>query len=130
MSGDGKRSVRAFAVILGVHLAVVALWQVLVDVLHVPKFILPSPLAAIETLFHPNYAWPSNVAVTAIEILGGFALGALVGVALAVIFTWSRLVSLLLLPLFVTLNMIPKVALGPLIIVWFSYGLEIGRAHV
>jgi NitT/TauT family transport system permease protein len=120
---DGKRSVRAFAIVLGVHLAVIALWQVLVDALNVPKFILPSPLAAIETLLHPNYAWPSNVAVTAVEILGGFALGALVGVALAVIFTWSRLVSLLLLPLFVTLNMIPKVALGPLIIVWFSYGL-------
>jgi len=123
VTGDGKRSARAFAVVLGVHLAVIALWQLLVDALHVPKFILPSPLAAIETLLHPNYAWPSNVAVTALEILGGFALGALVGVALAVIFTWSRLVALLLLPLFVTLNMIPKVALGPLIIVWFSYGL-------
>jgi NitT/TauT family transport system permease protein len=42
---------------------------------------------------------------------------------LAVMFTWSPLVSLLLLPLFVTLNMIPKVALGPLFIVWFSYGI-------
>jgi NitT/TauT family transport system permease protein len=38
-------------------------------------------------------------------------------------FTWSPLISLLLLPLFVTLNMIPKVALGPLFIVWFSYGI-------
>jgi len=123
VTGDGKGSARAFAIVLGVHLAVIALWQLLVDALPVPKFILHSPLAAIETLLHPNYAWPSNVAVTAAEILGGFALGALVGVALAVIFTWSRLVALLLLPLFVTLNMIPKVALGPLIIVWFSYGL-------
>src|SRR5262249_24801707 len=34
-----------------------------------------------------------------------------------------RLVALLLLPLFVTLNMIPKVAMGPLVIVWFSYGI-------
>src|SRR5947208_10824042 len=42
---------------------------------------------------------------------------------LPVMFTWSPLVSLLLLPLLVTLNMIPKVALGPLFIVWFSYGI-------
>jgi len=42
---------------------------------------------------------------------------------LAVMFTWSPLISLLLLPLFVTLNMIPKVALGPLFIVWLSYGI-------
>jgi NitT/TauT family transport system permease protein len=121
--GDGKRSARAFTVVVGVHLAVIVLWQLLVDALQIPKFVLPSPLAAIETLVHPNYAWASNTKVTAEEILGGFVLGTIVGVALAVIFTWSRLVTLLLLPLFITLNMIPKVALGPLIIVWFSYGL-------
>jgi NitT/TauT family transport system permease protein len=111
------------AIILIVHLAVIVLWQVLVDAFHVPTFILPSPLATLATLSSAQYAWLSNVAVTAAEILGGFALGAIVGVALAVVFTWSPLVSLILLPLFVTLNMIPKVALGPLVIVWFSYGI-------
>jgi NitT/TauT family transport system permease protein len=121
--GDGGRSARSLAIILIVHLAVIVLWQVLVDAFQVPKFILPSPLAALGTLASAKYAWASNLAVTSAEILGGFTLGALVGVVLAVIFTWSPLVSLLLLPLFVTLNMIPKVALGPLLIVWFSYGI-------
>lgn len=123
MPADGTRSARSFAVILIVHVAVIVLWQVLVDVFKVPKFVLPSPLAAFSTLGSAKYAWVSNTAVTAAEILGGFSLGALVGVALAVIFTWSRIVALMLLPLFVTLNMIPKVALGPLVIVWFSYGI-------
>src|SRR3979411_1667010 len=117
------RSARSFAIILIVHLAVIVLWQFAVDAFHVPKFILPSPLATLATLSSANYAWLSNLAVTAAEILGGFALGALVGVTLAVVFSWLPLVSLLLLPLFVTLNMIPKVALGPLFIVWFSYGI-------
>src|ERR1700761_5823313 len=107
---------RTVAIILIVHLAVIVLWQVLVDAFHVPKFILPSPLATIATLGSAKYAWASNLAVTAVEILGGFALGALVGIMLAVVFCWSPLVSLILLPLFVTLNMIPKVALGPLVI--------------
>ena len=123
MSGNATRSARSLAIILIVHLAVILLWEVLVDSFHVPKFILPSPLATLATLAHAKYAWIPNLAVTAIEILGGFSLGAAVGVALAVIFSWSPLVSLLLLPLFVTLNMIPKVALGPLFIVWFSYGI-------
>src|SRR6266550_2224522 len=117
------RSARSLAIILIVHLAVIVLWQVLVDAFHVPKFVLPSPLATVATLASAKYAWLSNLAVTAVEILGGFALGAFVGVALAVLFCWSPLLSLLLLPLFVTLNMIPKVALGPLFIVWFSYGI-------
>jgi NitT/TauT family transport system permease protein len=123
VSTNGIRSARTFAIILTVHLAVIVLWQVLVDAFQVPKFILPSPLATVATLSSAKYAWFSNLAVTAVEILGGFALGALVGVTLAVVFCWSPLVSLLLLPLFVTLNMIPKVALGPLFIVWFSYGI-------
>ncbi|MBV9566110.1 MAG: ABC transporter permease [Bradyrhizobium sp.] len=123
MAGDGGRSARSVAIVLSVHIGVVLLWQILVDLFEVPRFILPSPFAALATLGAAKYAWASNLLVTGAEILGGFALGALVGVALAVIFTWSPLVSLLLLPLFVTLNMIPKVALGPLIIVWFSYGI-------
>ena len=112
MVGDTARSARTLAIILIVHLAVIVLWQVLVDAFHVPKFILPSPLATLATLTHANYAWASNLAVTAVEILGGFCLGAVVGVALAVIFTWSPLISLLLLPLFVTLNMIPNILIA------------------
>ena len=123
MADNAARSVRSLTIILIVHLGVILLWEVLVDAFQVPKFILPSPLATLATLAHAKYAWVSNLAVTAIEILGGFSLGAAVGVALAVIFSWSPLISLSLLPLFVTLNMIPKVALGPLFIVWFSYGI-------
>ena len=65
MVSDGMRSARSFAIILIVHLAVIVLWQVLVDAFHVPKFILPSPLATIATLTSAKYAWLSNLAVTA-----------------------------------------------------------------
>ena len=124
MPGDGTRSAKSVAIILIVHLAVIVLWQILVDAFQVPKFILPSPLAALShARLSPNMPGSPTSLVTAIEILGGFALGAVVGVALALIFTWSRAVALILLPLFVTLNMIPKVAMGPLVIVWFSYGI-------
>src|SRR3981081_4767289 len=103
LSSDGIRSARSFAIILIVHVAVIVLWQVLVDAFQVPKFVLPSPLATVATLNSAKYAWLSNLAVTAVEILGGFALGSVVGGALAGAFCWSPLVSLLLLPLFVTL---------------------------
>ena len=94
MSDGGMRSAKSVAIILIVHLAVIVLWQVLVDAFQVPKFILPSPLATLGTLGSAKYAWLSNLAVTAAEILGGFCLGAFVGVLLAMMFTWSPLVSL------------------------------------
>jgi NitT/TauT family transport system permease protein len=112
-----------YAAIVVVHAALVVLWQIAVDAFEIKPFILPSPLAMLRTLSKANYAWPSNTLVTAVEIFGGFALAVVLGVALALLFSWSRLLTLLVLPLFVTLNMIPKVALGPLVIVWLSYGI-------
>ncbi len=114
---------RRWAAIILVHLAVLAIWQAATVYLAVPAFILPSPSAILGTLAKPTYHWLSNTGVTAIEIFGGYALAVVAGVVLALLFSWSRLFTLLLFPLLVTLNMIPKVALGPLVIVWFSYGV-------
>jgi NitT/TauT family transport system permease protein len=111
------------AAVIAVHLAILAAWQIAVDALHIRAFILPSPTAMLHTLQAPTYAWLSNTLVTAAEIFGGFALAVVAGVGLALMLSWSRLVTLLLFPLFVTLNMIPKVALGPLVIVWMGYGI-------
>lgn len=114
---------RRYAVIVAVHVALILLWQFAVDAFAIRAFILPSPLAMLHTLALANYRWANNTLVTAIEIFGGFGLAVVLGVALALLFSWSRLLTLLLFPLFVTLNMIPKVALGPLVIVWLSYGV-------
>ena len=114
---------RRYGVIIAVHAALILVWQLAVDFFGIRAFILPSPLAMLRTLAVPNYAWANNTLVTAIEIFGGFALAVVLGIALALLFSWSRLLTLLVFPLFVTLNMIPKVALGPLVIVWLSYGI-------
>jgi NitT/TauT family transport system permease protein len=70
-----------------------------------------------------DYAWLRNTAVTAAEVFGGYVLAVIVGVGLALLFSWFRVLDALLMPLVVSLNMIPKVALGPLFIVWLSYGI-------
>jgi NitT/TauT family transport system permease protein len=110
-------------VIVAVHLAAILIWQFAVTTFAVPAFVLPAPLTILATLSKPNYAWGSNTLVTGIEIAGGYALSVVLGVLLALLFSWSRRLMLLVFPLLVTLNMIPKVALGPLVIVWFSYGI-------
>lgn len=120
---SGTNAWPRYAVVIAVHVALLLLWELAVDAFAIRPFILPSPLAMLRTLAHANYRWADNTAVTAIEIFGGFGFAVVLGVALALLFSWSRLLTLLLFPLFVTLNMIPKVALGPLIIVWLSYGI-------
>jgi len=111
--------------ILGVlaHLALIAAWYVFVKLGNVPRFVMPSPEDTIRALFAGNYDWWRNTAVTATEIYGGYFLALVIGVALALVFTWSTALEAFFMPLLVSLNMIPKVALGPLIIVWFKYGI-------
>src|SRR5688500_18693703 len=112
-----------WALAIAAHLALLAAWYLFVKLGNVPRFVMPSPAATLDALLQPNYSWWTNIAVTATEIFGGYALALVVGVALALVFTWSKTLEAFFMPLLVSLNMIPKVALGPLIIVWFKYGV-------
>jgi NitT/TauT family transport system permease protein len=105
------------------HVALVLAWYLFVKLGNVPKFVMPSPGATLDALLEPNYSWWTNIAVTGTEIFAGYFLALLAGVALALVFTWSKPLESFFMPLLVSLNMIPKVALGPLIIVWFKYGV-------
>lgn len=105
------------------HLALLAAWYLLVTLGDVPKFVMPSPQATVKALFDESYNWWLNSGVTALEIFVGYFLALGVGVTLALLFTWSKTLEAFFMPLLVSLNMIPKVALGPLIIVWFKYGI-------
>jgi len=105
------------------HVALLALWQVAVVWGEVPAFVMPTPLATIETLFEPHYNWAQHTLVTAAEVFGGYALAVVVGVGLAILFSWFGVVDRFLMPLIVTLNMVPKIAMAPLFIVWLSFGI-------
>ncbi len=112
-----------YALGVAAHLLLLLAWYLFVRLGEVPRFVMPSPADTLRALFVPDYGWWPNIRVTATEIFGGYALALVVGVLLALLFTWSKTLESLMLPLLVTLNMIPKVALGPLIIVWFKYGV-------
>lgn len=111
-----------YGIIIAVHLAVVVVWYLFVTVGDVPAYVMPSPQATLRSLT-VDYNWVHNTLITAGEIFGGYFLAVLVGVGLALLFSWFRILETTLMPLVVTLNMIPKVALGPLFIVWMSYGV-------
>jgi NitT/TauT family transport system permease protein len=122
-TGQGDSRLTRYALGVAAHLLLLLAWYLFVRLGDVPKFVMPSPVDTFRALLVPDYGWWKNTVVTATEIFGGYALALTVGVLLALLFTWSKTLEALMLPLLVTLNMIPKVALGPLIIVWFKYGV-------
>jgi len=111
-----------YAIIVAVHAALVVIWYLFVTLGDVPAYVMPTPQATVQSLA-VDYNWLHNTMITAGEIFGGYFLAVFVGVGLALLFSWFQLLSTTLMPLVVTLNMIPKVALGPLFIVWMSYGV-------
>lgn len=119
---DISKKVHRYGLILLVHLGVVVIWQLWVTMGEIPDYVMPSPGATLLALGE-DYGWVHNTYVTAVEVFGGYFLAVVAGVSMALLFTWFKVVESMFMPLMVSLNMIPKVALGPLFIVWLSYGI-------
>ncbi len=122
--GDAiKRHYQTVLVILGFFLV----WQFSVMIFQVREFILPSPLVALEHLFLPqpdaNYNWSVHISTTLYEVLMSFAFTSLAGVAIAITMAWSRLINDLILPVFIFVNSLPIIAIAPIILLWFGYGI-------
>ena len=121
--GGNTQTVQRYALAVLSHLALIVAWYLFVKLGEVPKFVMPSPYDTIHALLVPNYRWVENIAVTATEIFVGYTVAVVFGIGAALLFSWFRWLEMAVMPLLVSLNMIPKVALGPLIIVWFAYGI-------
>ena len=101
------------------------LWELLSRLSLIDSFLLSSPsrmgkaflsLASTGELF-------LHVGTTLLETVIGFLLGTLLGIALATLFWWSETLARILDPYLVVLNALPKIALGPVLIVWIGAGM-------
>ncbi len=113
---------RTLATGAGSLLAVIALWQLAKWALGIPKFLLPGPLDVLATIVEFGPAWGVHIWTTARATLLGFGLAIVVGLGLAVAIVHSPFLSRLLTPVIVVLQIIPKVAFAPLLLIWFGAG--------
>lgn len=97
-------------------------WQVAGTVFRVPVFLLPSPTAILERAAHFPSQFLGHSIITLREVLEGFALGAVVSIPLGILIVYSRMLERLIYPFLVAFQAIPKVALAPILVVWFGFG--------
>jgi len=108
---------------VGIFALFFILWEALVDVLKIKPVILPAPSAIFLTI---GKHWPyllQNTWPTAYAIAIGFSLAVVFGVVIAIGIVYSRWVSELTYPFLVTAQVVPKIALAPLFLIWFGFGL-------
>ena len=88
--GANRESLQRYSLAVVSHLLLVAAWYLFVELGKVPKFVMPSPYATLNALLVPNYRWLENIAVTATEIFGGYILAVVIGIGIALLFSWFR----------------------------------------
>jgi NitT/TauT family transport system permease protein len=115
--------------ILTVQIAIVvgfiALWEILANLGVIDSFITSQPSRIVKTFLNlAQNDLLKHIGITCFETLIGFISGAILGVIIAIILWWSRFLSKVADPFLVILNSLPKVALGPIIIIWVGAGMK------
>ncbi len=123
-----KKKEKVFIKIIQISIIVlfIILWQTLTNLKIINKFIFSSPLDIINTiikllksndLFHHIY-------ITTIETIISFTLSTIIGIIVASFLWYKKIISKIIDPYLTVLNSLPKVALGPIIIIWCGAGFK------
>ena len=103
-------------------IALFVVWELVVRVFALPQYLLPAPSRIAESIWQ---YWPAiwkNSLQTLYTTSVGFALAVVGGLALGILVGWSRFIYAGLYPLMVGFNAIPKVAVVPILVIWFGIG--------
>ena len=98
-------------------------WDLVIRLFHIPAYQVPTPLAVLDTLWTD---WPKLLAEavpTTSATVQGFILSALFGIPISMLIVSSRTVESYVYPLLVFSQSIPKIAIAPLFVVWFGFGM-------
>lgn len=114
-------------VTLSLILLIVSLlaWEAIVRVFGIQAFILPPPSQVVVALYRgfASGVYLRNLLVTLVETLLGFIVGSATGFVLGTAVATNRYVDYFLYPYIVMFQSLPKVALAPLVVIWFGLGL-------
>ncbi len=119
-----NRKIAIFTVQILILVGFIAIWELLARADVIDSFITSQPSRIVKTFLNlSNNDLLEHLKITLTETLVGFSLGTILGVIIAIILWWSPFISKVAEPYLVILNSLPKVALGPIIIVWVGAGM-------
>jgi len=103
----------------------IIIWQLLADYKIINTFITSSPKKVIETIIklHSDGLY-HHIFVTVYETIISFGIGTLLGIIIAAILWWNKTLNRIIDPYLTVINSLPKVALGPIIIIWCGAGIK------
>ena len=115
--GAGARAARLLLPIL-VLIIVIGAWEAVIRIRHIAPYVLPGPAAVFSTLIADRDVLFESLLVTLTTTLEGFIAAAAGGIALALLFSRSRLIEYSLFPYAVILQVTPVIAIAPLLLIY------------
>jgi ABC-type nitrate/sulfonate/bicarbonate transport system permease component len=100
-----------------------AQWDVLADLLSIEDFLIPAPSEIAEVLWTERSLLADDAWVTLQEVVLGFGLALVAGLALAIVIHLSETARRALYPLLVASQTVPLVVIAPILVVWFGFGI-------
>jgi NitT/TauT family transport system permease protein len=104
--------------------SVLLLWEIGVRIAGIPSVILPAPTAILELVLDKHEILLRHAIPTTLESAGGFLLASAAGILIAILLTYSEIARQALFPNLVFFQLIPKIALAPLFIMWLGIGSQ------
>ncbi|MBR1747852.1 MAG: ABC transporter permease [Clostridia bacterium] len=119
-----KRRLLTATLQAGLLIAFLAIWELVAYLKWVDPFIVSSPSRIVKVVakLYTQGALFSHLWATLYETILGFLISTIMGTLIAVLLWWSDLLKDVMEPYLITLNALPKIALGPLIIIWVGAG--------
>lgn len=118
------RNAREAFAIVGTAVAIIVLIEVILRVLQVPTYILPTPSGVIGSFLQSWQLFLPHIGVTLQELIIGYVIGAVIGMVLAGVITQFPFVEKMVTPYIILLVTTPMLALVPLLILKLGFGLE------
>jgi NitT/TauT family transport system permease protein len=100
-----------------------AVWELATRYFAVPAYLLPAPSSIVTKMFGEYHLFLSQAIPTSVAITAGFLLAVVIGVPIATVMVYSPMFRSSVQALLIAAQVLPKVALAPLFIVWFGFGL-------
>ena len=121
-----QKKIFILSVQIGILVVLLGLWEILAHFNLINTLIFSSPsriLSTIQDLYASGDLF-YHIGITLYETVLGFLIAVLLGCLIAILLWWSENLRKILDPYIVVLNSLPKIALGPIVIIWFGSGMQ------
>ena len=122
-SSPVMQQLRSWLIVVLIFAGLFLLWEYAVKLFGIKEYLLPPPSKIWVEFLKRQGTVMSAAWVTTTEIIGGYVLAIVVSIPLAMVIAFSRWAERTVYPVIVFLQIIPKIAIAPLFIIWFGFGL-------